>query len=51
MKEENPHLPQGYLKSLEPLQGYISKLSNGERGLGNGELHQNYDLISGVGTD
>jgi hypothetical protein len=49
MKEENPQLPQGYLKWLKPLQGYISKLSNGERGLEKGELHQTYDLISGVG--
>ena len=32
MKEENPHLPQRYLKVVEPLQGYIRKLSNGERG-------------------
>jgi hypothetical protein len=32
LKEENPQLPQGYLKWLKPLQGYISKLSHGERG-------------------
>jgi hypothetical protein len=31
LKEANPQLPQGYLKWLKPLQGYISKLSNGER--------------------
>ena len=30
LKEENPHLPQGYLKIVEPLQGYINKLSNGK---------------------
>jgi hypothetical protein len=51
LKEENPQLPQGYLKIVEPLQGYINKLSNGERGLENEELHQTYDLISGVGAD
>ena len=47
--EENPKLPQGYLKWLNPLQGYISKLFNGERGLEKGESHQTYDLISGAG--
>jgi hypothetical protein len=36
---------------VEPLQGYISKLSHGEKGDGNGELHQTYDLISGAGTE
>jgi hypothetical protein len=51
LKEENAQLPQGYLKSLEPLQGYINKLSNGERGMEKGELHQTYNLISGVGAD
>jgi hypothetical protein len=51
LKDENPQLPQGYLKWLKPLQGYISKLSNGERGNGKGELHQTYDLISGAGTE
>jgi hypothetical protein len=35
---------------LKPLQGYIRNISNGERGLENGELHQTYDLISGAGT-
>jgi hypothetical protein len=33
LKEENPQLPQGYLNWLKPLQVYISKLSNDERGL------------------
>jgi hypothetical protein len=51
LKEENPQLPQGYLKWLKPLQGYISKLSHGERGLEKGESHQTYDLISGARTE
>jgi hypothetical protein len=51
LKEENPQLSQGYLKWLKPLQGYISKLSHGERGLEKGESHQTYDLISGARTE
>jgi hypothetical protein len=51
LKEVNPQLPQGYLKWLKPLQGYISKLSNGEKGLEKGESHQTYDLISGAGIE
>jgi hypothetical protein len=31
LKEANPQPPQGYVKIVEPLQGYISKLSNGEK--------------------
>jgi hypothetical protein len=48
LKEANPQLPQGYLKWLKPLQGYIRKIYNGERRIGTRELHQTYDLISGV---
>jgi hypothetical protein len=51
LKEENPQLPQRYLKLLKPLQGYIRKISNDERGLEKGESHQTYDLISGAGTE
>jgi hypothetical protein len=51
LKEANPQLPQGYLKWLEPLQGYIRKISNGERELKKRESHQTYDLISGAGAD
>jgi hypothetical protein len=36
---------------VEPLQGYISKLSNGERKMEKGESHQTYDLISGAGIE
>jgi hypothetical protein len=41
MKEENPQLPQGYIKWLKPLQGYINKLSNGERGWGKRRINPN----------
>ena len=51
LKEENPQLPQGYLKWLKPLQGYISKLSHGERRTKKGESHQTYDIISGDGIE
>jgi hypothetical protein len=50
LKEENPQLPQGYLKWLNPLQGYIIKFSDGERRTEKGESHQTYDIISGDGT-
>jgi hypothetical protein len=50
MKEENPQLTPKISQVVEPLQGYISKLSHGERRTGKEESHQTYDLISGVGT-
>ena len=33
---------------VEPLQGYISRLSHGEKGTEKEESHQTYDLISGA---
>ena len=51
MEEENPQLTPKISQVVEPLQGYISKLSHGERGLEKGESHQTYDSISGAGTE
>jgi hypothetical protein len=33
---------------VEPLQGYISRLSHGEKGDLDGESYQTYDLISDI---
>jgi hypothetical protein len=51
LKEENPQLTPKISQVVEPLQGYISKLSHGERGTEKGESHQTYDLISGARTE
>jgi hypothetical protein len=51
LKEENPQLTRNISQVVEPLQGYISKLSHGERRTGKGESHQTYDLISGAETE
>jgi hypothetical protein len=45
LKEMNPQLIPKISQVVGPLQGYIRRISHGERHNGDWKLHQTYDLM------